>query len=80
LTALAPWPVRWIDPAPAIARRVAQVLDRRPGLAEIGEAAVANFTSNAPPGPELTTFLAGRGLRWQSSASFAELPGISTAH
>ncbi|MFY8114319.1 MAG: glutamate racemase [Rhabdaerophilum sp.] len=26
LTALAPWPVQWIDPAPAIARRVLQVL------------------------------------------------------
>lgn len=25
---LAPWPVTWIDPAPAIARRVVQVLDR----------------------------------------------------
>lgn len=28
LQALAPWPVEWIDPAPAIARRVAQVLAR----------------------------------------------------
>jgi glutamate racemase len=26
LTTLAPWPVQWIDPAPAIARRVVQVL------------------------------------------------------
>jgi glutamate racemase len=26
LVALAPWPVDWIDPAPAIARRVANLL------------------------------------------------------
>jgi len=26
LKALEPWPVEWIDPAPAIARRVVQVL------------------------------------------------------
>lgn len=32
LTVLAPWPVLWIDPAPAIARRVVQVLgEAQPG-------------------------------------------------
>jgi glutamate racemase len=31
LTALAPWPVDWIDPAPAIARRVADLLGQRGG-------------------------------------------------
>lgn len=49
LTALAPWPVEWIDPAPAIARRVAQVLgEQRAG----GEGRVrARFTAEgATPG------------------------------
>lgn len=39
LAALAPWPVQWIDPAPAIARRVVQVLGEchldRPGSARM---------------------------------------------
>jgi glutamate racemase len=47
LVALAPWPVAWIDPAPAIARRVADLLgpagggDRRGGAEMI-------FTSGRP--------------------------------
>jgi glutamate racemase len=45
LTRLAPWPVDWIDPAPAIARRVADLLG--PPAAEANPAG-ANmiFTSN----------------------------------
>jgi len=31
---LAPWPVEWIDPAPAIARQVARVLESRPHAEE----------------------------------------------
>jgi glutamate racemase len=48
LRRLAPWPVEWLDPAPAIARRVAELLD---GGAEetAGEAALASFTSGKPP-------------------------------
>jgi glutamate racemase len=34
LVALAPWPVDWIDPAPAIARRVADLLGPRSGDAD----------------------------------------------
>src|SRR5262245_4420352 len=30
LTALAPWPVAWVDPAPAIARRVVDLLGKTP--------------------------------------------------
>src|SRR5262249_55439046 len=44
VTRLAPWPVAWIDPAPAIARRVVDLL----GPAETGpraEPAAAHFTS-----------------------------------
>lgn len=43
LERLAPWPVEWIDPAPAIARRVAQVLGGA-GVAG-GGATAARFTS-----------------------------------
>ena len=49
---LAPWPVDWIDPAPAIARQVARVLgeaDRKPG---------PRAPRLAPDSPELR----GRGL------------------
>ena len=61
LTALAPWPVTWIDPAPAIARRVAAL---------IGEAAPklpaplprALFTQAVPLAMPLVAALAARGF------------------
>lgn len=64
---LAPWPVTWIDPAPAIARRTAQVLREHFGvLAEDGSAAAppgyAAFTARAGPGPELRKALHLRGI------------------
>ena len=47
LVALAPWPVNWIDPAPAIARRVADLL--RPADHEADHAgAEMIFTSKRP--------------------------------
>jgi glutamate racemase len=47
LVALAPWPVDWIDPAPAIARRVADLL--RPAGDEADQAgAEMIFTSGRP--------------------------------
>ena len=77
LQTIAPWPVTWIDPAPAIARRVEQVLDRPKADGIPGRTSPAMFTSNAAPGAALAAFLAARGLRWQSSASLAALPGFS---
>ncbi|WP_407151688.1 glutamate racemase [Bradyrhizobium sp. ORS 86] len=61
LRRLAPWPVDWIDPAPAIARRVADLL----GPADSkGDAAGAEmiFTSNRPHklSEALTPFFGGR--------------------
>ena len=49
---LAPWPVTWIDPAPAIARRMLQIVGPVPanawqGKASEGEAS-ASFTSGEP--------------------------------
>lgn len=60
---LAPWPVAWIDPAPAIARRVMQLLspDETPAPALATEA-VAVFTSGAGLTGPLRIALAGYGL------------------
>jgi len=61
LTRLAPWPVTFVDPAPAIARRVADLL----GPAISGEpptpARIA-FTSGRSPSPALGAALAGFGM------------------
>jgi glutamate racemase len=61
---LAPWPVAWIDPAPAIARRVESLLGERfPMLpTESPARGTAWFTSGATPGPALRAVLAGFGL------------------
>jgi glutamate racemase len=47
LTRLAPWPVEWIDPAPAIARRVANLLRAPTGEADRSGAEMV-FTSGRP--------------------------------
>jgi glutamate racemase len=65
LKRLAPWPVAWIDPAPAIARRVTQLLgppsptaaDERSGHDRLV------FTSNVDPPKALAAALAQVGLR-----------------
>jgi glutamate racemase len=57
---LAPWPVRWLDPAPAIARRLAAVLEGR--VSEPGSESVALFTSGRPVPEPLTRVLADQGL------------------
>jgi glutamate racemase len=65
LEALAPWPVAWLDPAPAIARRIANVLAElghivgvgaKRGLSEI------QFTSGLSPSPVLLDLLQARRL------------------
>ena len=61
LVRLAPWPVDWIDPAPAIARRVADLLG--PAGSESDEAgAEMIFTSKRPHAlsKALTPFFGGR--------------------
>lgn len=52
LTRLAPWPVDWIDPAPAIARRVTALLGPAAGAPAPLPARIA-FTSGRQPGPVL---------------------------
>jgi glutamate racemase len=55
LQQLAPWPVEWLDPAPAIARRVADLLDAS-GAASTPRVPVAVFTSGRPPVEALARF------------------------
>jgi glutamate racemase len=60
-TRLAPWPVQFIDPAPAIARRALELIGTPPGRRG-GEPAQIVFTSGRPPSPALAAALAGFGL------------------
>ena len=54
---LAPWPVRWIDPAPAIARRVVELVGPATGAAAPAQAR-AVFTSGRTPSADLAAALA----------------------
>ena len=58
---LAPWPVDWIDPAPAIARRVTDLVGPAPGGASAGTAR-ATFTSGLVPPVALASALARFGI------------------
>jgi glutamate racemase len=58
----APWPVNWLDPAPAIARRVADLLRDRPAVAAPAPPRIT-FTSARAPSPKLAAALAGFGFR-----------------
>ena len=60
---LAPWPVTWIDPAPAVARRVVQLLGGAlAGRSARDGASLAVFTNGTTIGPRLRLALAERGL------------------
>ncbi|WP_043750138.1 glutamate racemase [Methylobacterium nodulans] len=61
---LVPWPVTWIDPAPAIARRMAQLLGPAPHPAPPEDAApvAAVFTGGERITPSLRDALAARGM------------------
>ena len=58
---LAPWPVRWIDPAPAIARRVVELVGPATGAPAPAQAR-AIFTSGRKPSADLAAALADFGL------------------
>ena len=61
--ALAPWPVTWIDPAPAIARRVTQLIGQPvPGHEADENEAMAVFTSGAGISTALRGALQEKGL------------------
>jgi glutamate racemase len=67
LTRLAPWPVAWVDPAPAIARRVVD-LTGKPSEAS-GPPVHAIFTSGHAPSPALAKALADFGIATDLRAS-----------
>jgi glutamate racemase len=56
---LAPWPVEWIDPAPAIARRVVDLIGAARGN---GGSSVFGYTSGKSPSPSLARALTGFGF------------------
>jgi glutamate racemase len=68
--ALAPWPVRWIDPAPAIARRVASVVGPLEGPRGRG---YAYLTSGRPWADPVAAALRRSGLQ------AGVLPGLAAA-
>ncbi len=60
LDALAPWPVIWLDPAPAIARRIANVLAQAGHIVGVGAkqgAGQIQFTSGRSPSAALLALL-----------------------
>ncbi len=59
--AIAPWPVVWLDPAPAIARRVADLIGPLPRN-EAPATPQILFTSGRPPSPSLAKTLSGYGF------------------
>jgi len=59
---LSPWTVNWIDPAPAIARRVTHLIGNPLAGHEPDEEAVAVFTAGNLIGSDLLEALAERGL------------------
>jgi glutamate racemase len=63
---LAPWPVMWLDPASAIARRLVTVLEGK--AVEHGPDSIALFTSGRPAPEPLVRLLAEHGL---SAPAFA---------
>jgi glutamate racemase len=67
LQRLAPWPVTFMDPAPAIARRVVELLG--PATGRTGPATHFIFTSGRAPSPALRTALTGFGIGEIAAAS-----------
>ena len=66
LEALAPWPVTWLDPAPAIARRIANVLSESGHIVGVGAKSgpgEMQFTSSIGPSLALAALLQSHQLR-----------------
>jgi glutamate racemase len=76
LERLAPWPVTWIDPAPAIARRVVQLIGEMPDGAQQRSDGRALFTSGRALLPSLKRVLSDRGL---SDVAIEPMPAGLTA-
>ena len=70
LQGAAPWPVDWLDPAPAIARRVADLLRDRPAGAGPAAAAGNRLHLRPRPSPTLAAALAGYGFKPRPASRF----------
>jgi glutamate racemase len=68
LVRLAPWPVDFVDPAPAIARRVDALLGERGPARDPSVISPAIFTSGQAPSPQLQQALRRHGLVATSAA------------
>lgn len=81
LRRLAPWPVIWLDPAPAIARRVVQLLGEPDAAAREPAAGMAVFTGGRRLNPILRAELAARGLGevfpWEKASRHLARDGAS---
>ena len=75
LETLSPWPVNWLDPSPAIARRIANVLVERGHIAGVGARhgrGSLRFTTGKPPAPALIRLLQSHRLSLSAQrAAFA---------
>jgi glutamate racemase len=74
-TRLAPWPVIWVDPAPAIARRVVDLLG--PASTEAAVRARIVFTSGESPSPVLAAALARFGFVPARAGQQFDTPSVS---
>jgi glutamate racemase len=71
LARLAPWGVAWVDPAPAIARRVVDLLGPPQARSQGGPEAVALFSAARPPSRALMASLSGFGIK-----AIADAPAV----
>jgi glutamate racemase len=71
LERLAPWRVAWVDPAPAIARRVVDLLGPAKDHPAGGPAALALFSAARPPSRALVATLSGFGIK-----AIADAPAV----
>jgi len=77
---LAPWPVRWIDPAPAIARRVVELIGpyrRKPTQTPLRRSFTSGRAASADLAAALGQFACQRRICPAASASSFDTPSVS---
>ncbi len=74
LERLAPWPVAFVDPAPAIARRLDSLLGAAQARVGDDRAGAIVFTSGADPQPSLQKALLRYGLKFTPTAAISCAP------
>ncbi len=74
LERLAPWPVTFVDPAPAIARRLDSLLGTRQNPIDSNRPGALIFTSGIGPQPSLQKALLRYGLEFTPTAAISRAP------